>query len=525
MHAVVAGSGIAGLFAALRLADSGIEVTIVTKQRPTDSSTNWAQGGIAAILDRTDGEGRQQHIEDTLTAGAGICDEEVVRLVVEEAGDRIRDLLAMGVQFQRQGEDFHLLREGGHSARRILHAKDATGKEIERALSERAASHELVTLMPNTLAVDLIQTTHGSPEKGISGIWCLDLDSGEMLTLEADALILATGGAGQLWGRTTNPSVATGDGMAMANRAGAKCRDMAFIQFHPTALALEGDRPFLITEALRGEGGVLLDEEGINSYRLEGGNPEDYSFTLNHSTMGSLATRDVVARACDQVMKEKGEPYVWLLTEHLDFDHLNQEFPNIAQRLERNGLKIGPDPIPVAPAAHYMVGGIAVDLEGRALSKSDQIIPGLFAIGEVACTGMHGGNRLASNSLLEAVVFAQRASSAIIAEGRECSRGAPDWRAEGLDDLVEHLPLVNDLEMLRSTMIDEVGLVRRNSRLNRAVRRIDLLNQEVDLIWRNSLPTRELIELRNMVEVASLVADDARNRVENIGLHYNADLE
>jgi len=525
MRAVVAGSGIAGLFAALRLANSGIEVVIVTKQRPTDSSTNWAQGGIAAILDRTDGKGKQRHIADTINAGAGICDEEVVQIVVEEAGDRIRDLLDLGVRFQKDGNSFHMVKEGGHSDRRILHAKDATGKEIERALSEKASNHELITLMPNTLAVDLIQTVHGQPEKGISGMWCLNLENNRMITVEADAIILATGGAGQLWGRTTNPSVATGDGMAMAKRAGAKCRDMAFIQFHPTALALEGDRPFLITEALRGEGAVLLCDEGLRKYRNEGSNPEEFSFTLAHSSKGSLATRDIVARACDQEMKESGCQHVWLVTEHLDFEELKEAFPNISNRLQRNGLRLGPDPIPVAPAAHYMVGGISVDLEGKALSKSGNTIPGLYAIGEVACTGMHGGNRLASNSLLEAVVFAQRASSSIIAEQRNCPRNSPDWRAEGLGDLVEHLPLVNDLEMLRSTMIDEVGLVRRNSRLNRAARRIELLEKEVDLIWRNSIPTRELVELRNMVDVASLVTEDARQRNMNVGLHFNADLE
>ena len=264
---IIIGSGIAGLFAALRLDEAGHEVIIVTKQRPEDSSTNWAQGGIAGILDKTDGEGMKSHIEDTLSCGDGLCNEEIVRCVVEEAGDRIRDLLSIGVDFEKDGDDFHFVKEGGHSARRILHAKDATGAEIERALNNAVSNSNNISLRPHTLGVDLIQRVHGEPRKGIKGIWCLSLDSGKMEAIPADAVLIATGGCGQLWERTTNPSVASGDGLAMAVRAGAASKDMAFFQFHPTALMAENKMPFLITEALRGEGGVLLDNHGLQKYR------------------------------------------------------------------------------------------------------------------------------------------------------------------------------------------------------------------------------------------------------------------
>ena len=278
---VIIGSGIAGLFAALKLEEAGHEVIIITKQRPEDSSTNWAQGGIAGILDKTDGKGMEAHIADTLSCGDGLCNEEIVRCVVEEAGDRIRDLLAVGVEFEKEGNDFHYVKEGGHTSRRILHAKDATGAEIERALNQAVSDSGNISMRPHTLGVDLIQRTHGNPINGIKGIWCLSLDNGEMEAIAADAILIATGGCGQLWERTTNPSVATGDGLAMAVRAGAASRDMAFFQFHPTALMSDNKKPFLITEALRGEGGVLLDYPGLHKYRTGNETPEKYSFLVN----------------------------------------------------------------------------------------------------------------------------------------------------------------------------------------------------------------------------------------------------
>ncbi len=521
---VIIGSGIAGLFAALKLEEAGHDVIIITKQRPEDSSTNWAQGGIAGILDKTDGKGMEAHIADTLSSGDGLCNEEIVRCVVEEAGDRIRDLLAVGVEFEKEGEDFHYVKEGGHTSRRILHAKDATGAEIERALNQAVSDSDNIIMRPHTLGVDLIQRTHGNPVNGIKGIWCLSLDNGKMEAIAADAILIATGGCGQLWERTTNPSVATGDGLAMAVRAGASSRDMAFFQFHPTALMSDNKKPFLITEALRGEGGVLLDYPGLQKYRTGDEAPEKYSFTLESSPQGSLATRDVVARACDQKMKITGADNVWLVTEHLDSGKLHDHFPNIESRLNKLGLSLGRDALPVAPAAHYMVGGLNVDIEGRVLMGDGNPMPGLYAIGEVACTGMHGANRLASNSLLEAVVFANKASEHFIANPIENLEEVPNWRAEGMKLLQEHAPLVRDLETLRKTMTDDVGIVRSFERLERAKRMLNLLSNEVDLIWRKSIPTRELVELRNLVLVATHITEDALNRSENKGLHWNKDL-
>ncbi len=536
-HVAIIGSGIAGLFAALRLGDAGHTVTVITKQRPTDSSTNWAQGGIAAILDKTDGVGIESHIKDTLQSGDGLCDVEVVKSIIGEAGERIQDLLSIGVQFETDEDgSFNLVKEGGHSTRRILHAKDATGKEIERALSESAANHEHITIKPNTLAIDLIQTKHGHPEQGISGVWCLNQLSQEVLTFAADIILLATGGVGQLWATTTNPSVATGDGLAMAYRAGAAVKDMAFIQFHPTALARKNDRPFLITEAVRGEGGVILDQAGLTKWQaavedatsrgIAPPSPEQYSFTKQHSPLGSMATRDIVARAIDQNLKQTGASNVFLVTSHLDQTHLLNHFPTIQERLNRHGLKLGKDPLPVAPAAHYVVGGLDVDDIGRPhVRSSTDLIPGLYAIGEVACTGMHGANRLASNSLLEAVVYAARAADHIIAENPPSkSIELPEWRADGLGNLVEHAPVINDRAALKATMSQEVGIVKRYDRLHRAKRRLALLSEEVDIIWKQAVPSREIVELRNMTLAGQLVIEDSIARTENRGLHFNADL-
>ena len=536
-HIIIIGSGIAGLFAALKIADSGNQVTVITKQRLKDSSTNWAQGGIAGILDKTDLEGIDSHIQDTLSSGDGMCDEKVVNEVITSASECIHELLKIGVRFEKNDSgDFRLAKEGGHSSRRILHSKDATGKEIERALSDAAKNHQNITLNPNMLAIDLIQKVHGKPSEGISGVWCLNQETDRVETFSADSIILATGGVGQLWTQTTNPNVATGDGLAMAWRAGANVKDMAFIQFHPTALSISKDRPFLITEALRGEGGVILDKKGLQKWQedckkcfkqgIEAPLPNNYSFTLDFSPLGSMATRDIVARSIDINMKKTGENNVFLVTSHLDSKHLQEEFPNIQSRLNRHNLKLGIDHLPVAPAAHYIVGGLDVDSFGRPILRDqNKIIPSLYAIGEVACTGMHGANRLASNSLLEAVVYADKAAKHII-DNSPMSHNleAPEWREEGLDFLVEHAPIVNDLMLLRSTMSQEVGVVRRFQRLERASRRLELLGQEVDLMWRNSLASREIVELRNLILVGQLVTLDALQRSENKGLHYNSDL-
>ena len=541
---VIAGSGIAGLFAALRCADRGWRVRLVTKQALEDSNTNRAQGGIAGILDKTDEAGRVAHVADTLAAGAGHCDSAVVESIVAEAGERIRDLIEIGVRFdQDESGDFDRAREGGHSQRIILHAKDATGKEIERALMASAMQHPRIELFTNHLAVDLILADKEAKQREVVGIWVLDLDDDRMLTFPADAVILATGGAGQLFRRTTNPSVATADGIAMALRAGARLRDMEFVQFHPTALTLDRNDPFLITEALRGQGAVLLSESELSLWREQvefsemngtsSPHPSEFSFTKRHSELGSLATRDIVARAIDEELKLSGESHVLLVTEHLDPESTKARFPSIQQRLDLHGLELGVDPIPVVPAAHYIVGGIAVDESGRVLSGSndpdaDEHIRRLYAIGEVACTGMHGANRLASNSLLEAVVHAHRASEHLLGRLEAFhvvldGSTLPRWRAEGLKTLVEHSPLVDDLESLQMTMSRDVGLVRSDQRLERAQRRIDLLASEVELIWLACKPSRSLVELRNMVSVSACIVEAAAARRQNLGLHYNKD--
>ena len=533
----IIGSGIAGLFSALKLANAGHEVTVITKQRLKDSSTNWAQGGIAGILDKTDIGAKESHIEDTLKSGDGLCNESMVREVIEGAAECIFELVNIGVQFEKnqQGE-FKLAKEGGHTERRILHAKDATGREIERALSEAAKNHNNISLMRNTLAIDLIQRDYGNPEQGVCGVWCLDQKSREVITVKADSVIIATGGVGQLWSKTTNPGVATGDGVAMAYRCGAAVKDMAFIQFHPTALTVKNDRPFLITEALRGEGGIILDKRGLAMWEKdcqtakqlgqEAPAPSNYSFTLEFSKLGSMATRDIVARAIDDNLKKSGEQNVYLITSHLDKAMLNESFPNMQTHLDKYNLRLGVDHLPISPAAHYIVGGLDVDRNGRPkLRNKESPVPHLYAIGEVACTGMHGANRLASNSLLEAVVFAKNTANHIIDNNpKGTEKALPDWRADGLNELKEHAPIMNDLTMLRDTMSTEVGIVRNFKRLNRASRRLHLLNQEIDMIWKSSLPSREIIELRNLIQVAILVTDDAIDRKENRGLHYNTEL-
>ena len=518
---VVVGSGIAGLFVATRCARAGLSTMVVTKKQLSDSSTNWAQGGIAAALSA---DGVEAHIADTLEAGQGHCTESVVRMVVEEAGARIEDLVSSGVRFDSNSEGYDLTMEGGHSSRRILHAKDATGAEIERALIAEARASSNLELLESHMAVDLILSNRNAEDRSVVGIWVLE-PSGAVRTVAAQAVIIATGGAGHIYRQTTNPAIATGDGIAMAERAGAQIRDMEFVQFHPTALALVGERPFLISEALRGYGAVLMTSSDLSNWKQSGGDPATHSFMLRYDPRGSLATRDIVARAADQEMKQSGENNVWLVTAHLPSAEIQERFPMISSRLETHGLELGSDPLPVAPAAHYIVGGIAVDEHGRSTRDDGAIYPGLYAIGEAACTGLHGANRLASNSLLEAVVYSHRCAQHIISELEPSTTDStlPEWRDEGLQNLVEHSPLNSDRIALQSTMTDDVGLVKRDARLHRAKRRLALLSEEVDLIWRGSLPSREVIELRNMVHVSQLVTEAALHRRDNIGLHHNLD--
>ena len=528
----VIGSGIAGLFLAVECARSGLSVAVVTKKEVTASSTNWAQGGIAGVLDPDDTEALESHVKDTLEAGAGLCDEEVVRSVISEASERIRDLIRHGVEFDHDDSGkYDMVIEGGHSGARILHSRDRTGAEIERALTE-VASGEIdssFVILENWMAVDLIQKEHGNPTKGISGVWCLSPE-GTVMTLPSRVVVLATGGSGMMHRSTTNPSIATGDGVAMASRAGADIKDMEFIQFHPTALYSSSVKPFLITEALRGHGAVLMTMEEHSKWRISGGgNPSSESFMLNYSTKGSLDTRDVVARAIDTEMKRIGAMNVLLVTEHLDKDELLHSFPTIAERLDDEGIELGKDPIPVTPAAHYMVGGVSVDEFGRAMSDG-RPMQGLYAIGEVARTGLHGANRLASNSLLEAVVYSGRASRKIIGDWRSgelssLESGLPRWRSEDLSQLVENIPLITDLDALRATMTLDVGLVKSDARLDRAGRRVEHIEKEVVRYWMSSKPTQDLIELRNLVLVSKMVIEASKSRRQNVGLHFNIDLD
>ena len=528
---VVVGSGIAGLFLAVRCARSGMRVAVVTKKGVSTSSTNWAQGGIAGVLDADDHEAIEAHVQDTIESGAGLCDENVVRSVIKEAAMRIKDLVEHGVRFdQKDDGDFHMAREGGHSGARILHSRDRTGQEIERALTQVASSESDTDfqIFEDWMAVDLIQSSHGNPEEGVCGIWCLNTD-GEVWTLPAKVVVLATGGSGMMHKVTTNPSIATGDGVAMAHRAGAEIKDMEFIQFHPTSLSVSSQKPFLISEAMRGHGAILMTIGEYAEWRSgTSSDPSDMSFMTGYSELGSLGTRDVVARAIDHELKKSGDPHVLLVTEHLDRMDLHQSFPTICSKLEEYGIDLGIDPIPVTPAAHYMVGGISVDSVGRA-SIDGSPMPGLFAIGEVACTGLHGANRLASNSLLEAVVFSERAAEEIIGEWRggslrDSSDTLPKWRADDLDTLVEHAPLRTDLEALRATMTQDVGIVKSDSRLDRAERRLEHIEKEIARTWKRCKPTQDLVELRNLVMVSKMVVSASKDRGFNVGLHYNLDL-
>jgi len=528
----VIGSGIAGLFLAHRCVQKGLNVALITKKNISTSNTNWAQGGIAGVLDTEDKDAIEAHVKDTLSSGAGLCEEKVVRSVVLEASDRIRDLINHGVRFDKNNDgEFDKVREGGHSYQRILHSKDATGEEIERALAKSTSGEidERFTILENWMAIDLIQKEHGSPGKGVVGVWCL-APSGTVHTLPAKTIVLATGGVGYLHRSTTNPSIATGDGVGMALRAGADIKDIEFIQFHPTSLAIDSTRPFLITESMRGYGAILMTEHDIKNWKDSGDkHPENYSFMKKYTDMGSLGTRDIVARAIDSELKKNGDKHVFLVTEHLDRNELIEKFPNICQKLLSHGIKIGIDSIPVIPAAHYMVGGVTVDHYGHVLASEEEM-PGLYAIGEVARTGLHGANRLASNSLLEAVVYSDRAAVDIIQKSQlnqlqQLSEDIPLWRAENLVTLIEHSPLRADLEALRTTMTMDVGIVKSNARLRRADRMIKHLENEVSYIWESCKPTQDLVELRNLIQVAKLVVKASLERKENIGLHYNQDLE
>jgi len=506
---LILGSGIGGLMLALKAAQHG-DVLVVTKKRADDSNTNWAQGGIAAVFDRSDSLAR--HVADTLRCGAGLCDPAVVRRVVGEAPERVEELARLGVAFNRRGGGFELGREGGHSRRRIVHASDFTGRAIEQALLERAHAHPRIRIVENHLAVDLILDSRlrrrgraGRRER-CWGAYVLDRSSGRIRPLTARATVLATGGCGKVYLYTSNPDVATGDGLAMAYRAGATVESLEFVQFHPTCLYHPSARTFLISEAVRGEGAVLRTLRGER-------------FMPRYHRLAELAPRDVVARAIDREMKRHGDPHVWLDITAVPARRVRERFPNIDAQLRALGIDMTREPIPVVPAAHYMCGGVRATLAGRTA------ITGLLAIGEVASTGLHGANRLASNSLLEALVGAHHAASEIGARlaRRERVPAAEAWRTRGTRPSHEAVVSDHNWDSVRRVMWDLVGIVRTDERLAFAARRLSLLSEEIERDYDRLELSPDLVELRNIALVGSLVVACSQRRRESRGLHYNLD--
>jgi len=512
---LVIGSGIAGLTFALDVADHA-RVLIVTKRAAEESNTRWAQGGIAGVFAPDDTF--EAHINDTLVAGAGLCHDVTVDICVREGPDRIRELIERGALFDRDDQGaIALAREGGHSARRVLHAADATGREVERALLEKCRAHPNIRLLEHHMAIDLIvMSKFGGPDVCV-GAYVLNTESRaggenekshEVETYLAHATIMASGGAGKVYLYTTNPDVATGDGIAMAYRAGAEIANMEFYQFHPTCLYHPQAKSFLITEALRGEGAIL---------RL----PDGTAFMEQHDARKELAPRDIVARAIDFEMKRTGSDFVHLDITHKPASFVREHFPTIHAECLRFGIDITTQPIPVVPAAHYLCGGISTDLHGRTT------IPGLWAVGECACTGLHGANRLASNSLLEGLVFGHRAAVKLLASMQELRTNpfpeVPEWQTGDAVASDEEVVITHNWDELRRTMWNYVGIVRSTSRLRRAARRIALLQEEIrEYYWRH-LVTRDLLELRNIATIAELIVGCASSRHESRGLHAMID--
>jgi len=513
---LVIGSGISGLSFAIKAASLG-RVTIVTKKARVDTATNLAQGGIAAVLSPDDSFA--MHIEDTLRSGAGLCHEDIVQLVVETGPARIDELIHLGVQFQRGLKDpthLDLGKEGGHSIRRIAHVMDLTGRKIEEALLAQVAAHPDITVLENHLAVDLLVSSktgtpyqpHDSFSDQCLGAYVFDRETGRIDTWQAKATVLCTGGTGKVYLYTTNPDIATGDGIAMAYRAGARVGNLEFVQFHPTCLYHPQVKNFLISEAVRGEGGRLIDQRG-------------QAFMHKYDARGDLATRDTVARAIDSEMKASGDDCVYLDITHQPAEFLKKRFPTIYNKCFSLGIDMTKEPIPVVPAAHYMCGGVVTDRWGRTN------IEGLFAFGETACTGLHGGNRLASNSLLEAVVFAHQAFL-------ECEREWPSLREAALPEVAEwfageaqrieeNVLVSHNWDQIRRLMWNYVGIVRTEKRLALAQERLRVIASEVNQHYRDYILTPNLIELRNIAQVAELIVRCACIRKESRGLHYLVD--
>lgn len=506
---LVIGSGIAGLSFALKVADIG-KVILITKSNEDESNTKYAQGGIAAVWH--DKDSIEKHVADTLDAGGGLCDERIVRMVVSEGTERVKELIGLGTKFDKTDKgEYDLAKEGGHSEHRILHYKDITGFEIERALLQQIHNHKNITVYDHYFAIDIITQHHlgktvtsKTPDIACYGAYVVNIKNGVIDTVLSKFTIMATGGAGHVYATTTNPKIATGDGIAMVYRAKGQVKDMEFVQFHPTSLFNPGENPsFLITEAMRGFGGVLKTQDGRE-------------FMQKYDTRGSLAPRDIVARAIDNELKMKGEDFVYLDCRHLDRKGFIEHFPNIYNKC----MSLGIDPfvkmIPVVPAQHYLCGGIAVN--DQALSS----IKNLYAIGECACTGLHGANRLASNSLLEAVVFAHRASehAKSVFDKAEIENNIPEWDAEGTEHAEEMILITQSQKEVQQIMSNYVGIVRSELRLKRAFDRLEILYMENEALYDKTVITQKLCELRNLICIGYLVIKHAMKRKESVGLHY-----
>jgi L-aspartate oxidase len=507
---LIIGSGIAGLSYALKVAKHG-KVCMITKANEDESNTKYAQGGIAAVMYSPDSY--EKHIRDTLIAGDGICDESVVRMVITESTDRINELISWGAKFDKtESGEFDLAKEGGHSEHRILHHKDNTGFEIERALLSAVHKHPDIEILDHYFAIDILTQHHlgievnsRTPDIECYGAYVLNLRTNKIETILAKTILMATGGAGHVYGTTTNPVIATGDGVAMVYRAKGKVEGMEFYQFHPTSLYNPNESPsFLISEAVRGFGGVLKTIDGKE-------------FMLKYDSRASLAPRDIVARAIDNEMKTRGDDYVYLDCRHLNKEELVKHFPNIYEKCFSLGIDMMRDYIPVVPAAHYMCGGIQVDKKGKSSINK------LYAIGECSSTGLHGANRLASNSLLEAVVYAHHAAMDAIEKAKisDFCESIPDWNAEGTAHPEEMVLLIQSLREVQSIMTNYVGIVRSDLRLQRAFDRLEILYKENEALYLKTTISPKLCELRNIINVAYIIIKHARKRKESVGLHYN----
>ncbi len=509
---LVIGSGIAGLTFSVKIAEKFPErkVVIVTKASEDESNTKYAQGGVAIVLNKED-DSFKKHIKDTLIAGDGLCKEDVVKMVVKEGPDRLEELLLWGANFDvNDAGKFDLGKEGGHSEYRIVHHKDITGYEIERALLKRAHQLPNISIMPHHFAIDLVTNHHvkdpNAEELTCYGAYILNQKTGDIFTIKSGVTLLASGGIGRVYGHTTNPAIATGDGIAMAYRAKAKIKDMEFVQFHPTALYdTKGESSFLISEAVRGFGAFLRNQNG-------------HRFMPDYDERAELASRDIVSQCIDNELKKSGDQYVYLDCTHLDIEAFKNHFPNIYNKCKSRHINIETDWIPVVPASHYLCGGIKVNKKGKTSIKN------LFACGECTRTGLHGANRLASNSLLEALVYAHNIFK--YHSKRDVVKlnvDIPKWNDDGTTISKEHVLIQHNQKELQALMRDYVGIVRSNRRLKRAIKRIDLIYSEVEDLYKEHKITTSLCELRNMINVGHLIIEQSLERTENKGGYFNVD--